>query len=232
MAIKETDLYAPVKELLTNLGYQVKSEVNHIDVVGLKNDDLVVVELKTTLSLKLLIQGVKRQKVTHNVYIAVPMPKFKKRFSKDMKDKEYLVRRLELGLIYVSLNNKGKEPYAQIVFEPKNFSRNLSISKNKKKIEAILCEVENRNGDNNVGGTKGKLVTAYREKSLKIASLLSKEESLKPKELKELGCDDKTSQILYRNYYGWFNRIDHGRYSLSDKGKDAILEYKNIVEKL
>ena len=101
--MKETELYQPVKDLFEGLGYEVFSEVNDIDVVAVKDGEKIVIELKTSFSMKLILQAVKRQKIYEDVYVAVPFPKFKKRFSKDFKDKEYLLRRLELGLIFVSL---------------------------------------------------------------------------------------------------------------------------------
>ena len=230
MALKETELYSPVKELLLQLGYQVKGEVNHVDVLGIKDDQIVIVELKTSLNLKLLIQGVKRQRLTDNVYIAIPMPKYKKRFSKDAKDREYLIRRLELGLIYVSTNSK--KSYAQIVFDPKPFSLEQSQRQSKRRLKALIDEAEKRSGDHNTGGTNGKLITSYREKSLKIALVLSGENNLTPKTMRELGCDEKTTLILNKNYYGWFIRESRGHYSLSDTGREALKDYQEVLEHL
>jgi hypothetical protein len=228
--MKETDLYIPVKNLFEEMGYQVNSEVNNIDIVAVKDNIICLIELKTSLNIKLLIQGIKRQRITNNVYVAIPRPTSKKRFSKDIKDKEHLVRRLELGLIYVSTNVKN--PYASIVFDPAPFDRNKSLSRSKKNKTNLLKELSNRSGDNNTGGTNGKIITAYREKSLLIAWLLNKHECMSTKEIKTLTKETKATSILYNNYYSWFNRIDRGIYELNTQGKKALIEYKDIVNKI
>lgn len=228
--MKETELYKPVKELFEELGYDVFSEVNDIDVVATKNDEKAIIELKTSFNLKLILQAIKRQKISQKVYVAIPMPEFKKRFSKDFKDKEYLLRRLELGLIFVSL--KTKNPYAQIVFEPKAFDLTKSRSKNKRKKDLVNYELSNRHGDNNIGGTKGKLVTAYREKTLHIAACLRDNETMTTKELRQVTNNQKVTSILNKNYYGWFERVSRGAYKLSSKGYSELEEYKYIIEKI
>lgn len=228
--MKETDLYLPVKTLFESLGYTINSEVKDIDVIAIKNDDMIIIELKTTYNLKLIIQGIKRQRISDKVYIAIPRPKSRKRFSKDFKDKEYLLRRLELGLILVTLD--CKEPYAQIVFDPIPFNRKKSKARSNKVKTLALEELNNRHGDNNIGGTKGKVITAYREASLLIASYLEENDTLTTKELRNLGCSDKTTTILYQNHYNWFKRMGRGVYSLSDLGKEEINQYKHIINKL
>ena len=73
-AIRETDLYAPIKLLLESQGYEVKSEIGAADVVAVREqEDPVIVELKTGFSLSLFHQAVERQKITDAVYVAVPL---------------------------------------------------------------------------------------------------------------------------------------------------------------
>ena len=50
------------------------------------------------------------------------------------------------------------------------------------------------------------------------------------KELRTLGTDDKTYNILRSNYYGWFKKIDKGMYALSDKGYAEISDYYDLIE--
>ena len=50
--MKETDLYKPVKELFEKMGYTVNGEVKDMDVTAVRGDELVVVELKTALTLR------------------------------------------------------------------------------------------------------------------------------------------------------------------------------------
>ena len=99
--MKEIELYQPVKDLLTGLGYDVKAEVAHIDVVALKETEWIAVELKTSFTLKLLLQATQRQKLTEKVYVALPAPSGMQRFSNAFKEYEHLLKRLELGLILV-----------------------------------------------------------------------------------------------------------------------------------
>jgi len=70
--IMEEDLYAPVKNYLTKLGYDVKGEVQNCDVTALKGETLLVVEMKKTLNLDVILQAALRQRVADIVYIAVP----------------------------------------------------------------------------------------------------------------------------------------------------------------
>ena len=72
----ESALYEPIKAFLEAQGYEVKGEVEHCDVVGRRGDEApVIVELKQRLSLELIVQGVERQRLSHHVYLAFPVPK-------------------------------------------------------------------------------------------------------------------------------------------------------------
>ena len=54
MTIRETDLYEPVKRYLEHQGYTVNAEVAGCDVTARKDDELVLIELKTSFSTALL----------------------------------------------------------------------------------------------------------------------------------------------------------------------------------
>ncbi|GMQ62845.1 DUF2161 domain-containing phosphodiesterase [Vallitalea maricola] len=227
MEIKETDLYDPIYNYFTDLGYKVNGEVKSIDVTAVKDDELIVIELKKVLNMKLLIQGTKGQRLTDRVYLAIERPK--KMFSRQWKDKLYLIRRLELGLIFVSF--KGNKPLVQVVYHPKPFDRKQSKRLSSKKKNNIIAEIEGRYGNFNVGGsTKTKLMTAYKENSIHIACCLEKYGDLSPKKLRELGTGDKTTSILYNNFYNWFTKIDRGIYGISQKGVEAIKQYKELAD--
>ena len=71
----EVDMYQPVKVLLTDQGYTVYGEVKHCDVVALKGDELLIVELKQSLNMDLLLQAAKRLRLTSQVYVAILKPK-------------------------------------------------------------------------------------------------------------------------------------------------------------
>ena len=70
----ETDLSAPVKSYLEGHGYQVNCEVKNCDIVATKDDDVIVVELKTSINLTLIVQATNRQTLSDSVYVAVPAP--------------------------------------------------------------------------------------------------------------------------------------------------------------
>ena len=93
---RETDLYPPVRDFLVEQGFTVRGEVRGCDVTAVKGEHVVVVELKLGLTLGLLLQGIRRQKVADLVYVAVPRPATK---VSDARLREFLplLRQLELG---------------------------------------------------------------------------------------------------------------------------------------
>lgn len=226
--MKETDLYKPVKDLFEKMGYTVNGEVADMDVTAVRGDELIVVEMKTGFNVTLLLQAVKRQKITEHVYVAIPRPTYKKRFSQDFKDKEYLLRRLSLGLILVAMD--CPVPYATIAIEPKPFHEHLSIGRNKKKKNKTLQEIEKRHGDHNVGGSnRTRIVTAYRENALRIAGLIENAGHITRKELVEAGCGSKTYYILKNNYYKWFRKNPDDSYTLTDRAFEEMEPYRELI---
>lgn len=226
--IKEENLSRPVEDFLISQGYTVRSEVEDCDIAAVKDDVLLAVELKKNLTVKLLSQAVKRQKTADIVYIAVLKPK-KLRMNSNLKDIYHLIRRLELGLIWVSF--RGDKSFIEISVEPEAFDRKKSVVRNDKKRQKIVNEIKNRHKNLNVGGsTQKKLVTAYREQAIFIACCLDRFGNMSPSALKKLGTDvKKTSSILYNNHYGWFDRIDRGVYGLNEFGKKGLQTYKELA---
>lgn len=227
--ILEESLSKPVTSYFTDIGYKVRTEVNYCDICALKDDTLIIIELKKNLSVDLLVQAVDRQKITDIVYIAIPKPK-KLIGNAKWKSLCHLIKRLELGLILVStVDNK---PYVEIPIDPVPCDRLKFMQNNKKRRYNIINEIQGRNIDLNIGGSKGKkLVTAYRESSLYIVCCLKKYGSMSPKELKKMGSDSKKTQsILSKNYYGWFFKEDKGIYDISQEGQQALIEYSDLVK--
>jgi hypothetical protein len=225
--LKEVDLYKPVQQYFSSEGYDVYGEVKDCDIVAEKGEELVVIELKLTLSVDLLVQATKRQKLTDQVYIAIPKPKYRIP-SRRWTDLCHLIRRLELGLIVVSFSGNRKK--TEIILHPTPFDRSKSMRQNKKKRESIIKEISGRSSDYNIGGSsKTKIMTAYKENCIQIASYLEHFEQLAPKDLVRLGTGDKTASILTKNYYGWFDRIKRGTYQISDKGKQELKEFPELV---
>lgn len=225
---KEKDLYIPVKTELESRGFVVKSEVHSCDVMALKDDSILIVELKKSLNLDVILQAVERKKITDDVYIAV----FKKKrmlFSKRYKRIAYLLRRLEIGLFVVE--ESFSELIAREVVECKPFDKKKSLQLTKKRRTAIMKEFNERSVDLNTGGSvREKIYTAYFEKSFLIAYLLNKHGNLSIKELKELGSDsEKTSSILQKNFYGWFERVERGVYCLTNLGTEELVKYPDLL---
>ena len=219
---KETDLYAPIRAFLEEEGYQVQAEVKDCDIAAVKDSQLVIVELKKSFNLKLVYQGLERQSLTEQVFVAIPRPKKGAR-EKAWKDMLKLLKRLELGLLTVALDSPLKT--VDVVLEPSD-----SIAwKTRKKRERLQAELESRQVDANVGGmTRRKIMTAFREKSIRLACLLEKEGQVSMASLRERGMEDYVG-ILSRNYDKWFKRVEKGVYALSEKGHEA-LENEDFVK--
>jgi hypothetical protein len=224
----ETDLFRPISDFLVKAGYTVRSEVAHCDIAAVRDEELLVVELKTGFSLALLAQAAKRQKSADTVYMAVPKPKNFGR-TKKWKDLVHLVRRLELGLMFVDAGkNKSR---VEVVIDAVPFDREKSRQRHKKARKAALAEIRGRLSDFNTGGsTRTKLMTAYRESCIRIAVYLDINGPLSPKQLRCLGTNPrKTGDMLYQNHYGWFDHPGKGCYAISDKGREALLEFPEIT---
>lgn len=225
--IQETQLYEPIHNHFTKLGYRVHGEVRDCDITASKDGELIIIELKRRLNLDLLIQAVKRQRLTEYVYIAIPKPSYSI-FSKKWKDLSFLVRRLELGLIMVNL--KSENPEIDFILHPSPFSRERSIRATKKQRKALVSEIDGRHGNYNLGGSRGKkLMTAYKENVIHIACCLRKHGQLRPKDLRELGTGKKTLSILNKDFYGWFERVERGVYKLSGKGEKELEDFPELV---
>ena len=225
--MEEKDLYLPVKKLFTTLGFDVHGEVKTVDVVAMRDDLVVAIELKKDLNLHLIAQGAYRQRLTDHVYIAVPTPTQRVLKGMAYKDKVYLLRRLGVGLIFVTFTKKTAK--AKIILEPNLLDIKASQSRSKRKKLALQKEIANRHTDYNIGGTRGKIMTAYREAALRLIVFMADDQTYTPKELRQLSGNPKVTQILYNNYYGWFERTGRGQYVLTALGHKAMTEYKSYL---
>lgn len=220
----ETDLYRPIHDYLVSQGYTVRGEVMNCDITAVRGDELVVVELKRSFGVPLLVQATQRQRITDSVYIAVPRPKGGMR-GPQWKGIQHLVRRLELGLILVSLGSR--KPKVEVVFHPVPFDR----KRQSRARRAVITEINGRSADFNEGGcTRRKIATAYRESAVHIAVCLERFGPMSPRALRALGTCDKTRSILASNFYGWFERIDRGVYALKPQGAAGLAEWAEMAE--
>lgn len=224
----EKDLYQPVKNLFESMGFLVRGEVNSVDAVATRDEDIIAIELKKSLNLHLIAQGAYRQRLTDHVYIAVPTPTPKSMRGTAYKDKVYLLRRLGIGLIFVTTE---KEPWtAKIILEPNLLDIKASQSRTKRKKLALQKELNGRHMDYNQGGTRGPIMTAYREAAIKILAAMADGRDHFSKDIRLATGNPKATQILYANHYGWFKRVGQGQYTLTAKGRRALKEYSHYIE--
>lgn len=222
--MKEADLFEPVKKYLEANGYNVRAEVKNCDITATKDDELIIIELKLNINLSLLIQATDRQRITDAVYVAVPRKVIKNR--KRWKGAKHVLRRLELGLLLVDREN-FTDP-VELVFHPIKFQRKKL--QHRKKV--IIKEIAHRSGNLNVGGiNRRKIVTAYRENAIQIAVCLSRLGATTPKVLRKYECGRKTTSILYHNFYGWFERVEHGIYDITVKGTKELKKFPSLSAK-
>ena len=109
--------------------------MKHCDIAAVNGDDLIVIEMKLALNLSLLAQGVRRQQMTDSVYLAVPRPPNHAKWMWQMRGVFRVLRRLELGLLLVSLK-PGKQP-VEVVFHPLPFERRKRRSARRAILEEI-----------------------------------------------------------------------------------------------
>ncbi len=99
---REKDLAKPVADWLRAKGYVVYSEVPFytrcLDMVGVKDKEIIAVELKISLTTKLIRQAMIAQIATDNVYVAVP--------TKPKKSSIDKCKKYHLGILRV---NEGVE---------------------------------------------------------------------------------------------------------------------------
>jgi hypothetical protein len=230
-ARRETELYEPVKRMLEQQGYAVKGEVNGCDLVAWRKDEAepVIVELKTAFNLQLLYQLIDRSAMSPHVYAAVEYDPAKHPGGGTWNDAARLCRKLGFGLIGVRFY-KRKPPEAYVLCRP---GETVRETKARRKAERLKREFDARSGDFNTGGTTGKpLVTAYRERALRAAAILEREGPLPPRELKNRLHDARIGPLLRDNVYGWFSRVEHGVYGLSDTGREALAAWAGLLPKL
>jgi hypothetical protein len=208
----ESDLYRPVKALLEAQGYTVKGEVRGCDVVGVRGTEPpVVVELKTSFSLALVLQGVDRLRLTDAVYLGIG------RIPTKINDVRKLCRRLGLGLIVVG------DGRANVVVDPLPYAPR----KDKREIGRLLGEHARRVGDPNLGGstTRVPMMTAYRQEALRCAELLL-EGPMRLADMRAAADVPNAAKILQRDYYGWFERVGRGMYAITSSGRTGLARFQ------
>ena len=211
----ESDLYQPVKRFLTARGFDVKGEVGGCDIAATKPGEpnlLVLAELKLGFTLELVLQAVERMACADEVWLAVQATRRGR--DRDSRARK-LCRLLGLGLLAVH----GARGDVEILAEPIPYRPRPNLRKRR----ALLREHAARRGDPSPGGTRGiPIMTAYRQDALACAERL-RHGPLPTRDLRPL--TPRAAAILYRNVYGWFERVGRGTYGLTPAGEAALLQF-------
>ena len=221
--IRETELYAPLRDYLEGQGYVVKSEIQHCDLVALRADDPpLIVELKSTLNLELILQAADRLKVSESVYIAFPAsaPLWRNRWRRVRA----LCQRLGVGIITVDpRSERVKVRLDPLPYQPRE---------NRQRKHRLLAEFDKRVGDPNTGGmSRQPIVTAYRQDALRCLDSL-RMGPLALADIRKASGVERAGSILQKDHYGWFERVSRGCYQLSPRGSRAVGEYRQLINEL
>ena len=222
--MREAELYPPVKAFLEAQGYTVKGEVEGCDVVAVRGEESpVIVELKAGFSLPLVFQGIARQSLTDNVYLAVPpLPGRGGR----RKDALALCRRLGLGLLAV---RPAPAPFVEALLDPAEYRPR----RRRHGLGRLLREFQRRVGDPNEGGSsRRKIVTAYRQDALRCAAYLDFNGPTRAAFVAGATGVARAGDMMRADHYGWFERAadtPRGVYALTPAGRTALEEYADVV---
>ena len=217
--MKEADLYPALKCYLQGQGYEVKAEIGACDLMARRGQEpAVVVEMKLSFSLALVMQGVARQGLFDHVYLAVPEPQ--KRWPQRYKDILALCRRLGLGLLAVTPDQQVEAHLDPAPYAPR---RNLA------KAGRLLREFERRVGDPNTAGTTGvKRMTHYRQDALRCAFAL-RAGDMKAAQIAGASGVSRAARLMRDDHYGWFERVSLGIYTLTTKGRAALMQHADEI---
>lgn len=212
----ETALYHPVKQFLEKLGFDVKGEIQSCDLVALRGDEpplVVVGELKLRFTLELMLQAVDRAPACDEIWLAVRASTRRRSRERDPRVRR-LCRLLGFGLLGVSSSG-----HVEVLVEPGPWRPR----RDPKRRSRLIDEHRRRRGDPAVGGmSKAPIMTAYRQQALACAAALT----AGPRSTRELKASiPDAPKILLHNVYGWFLRVERGRYALTGPGKAALLRW-------
>jgi hypothetical protein len=199
----------------------------------------VIVELKLSLTLSFVLQGIDRFAITDFVYLAAPASAAAEAararrvaFSPDHPGIKRLCRRLGLGLLAVRpAPRKGARPRVDVVLDPLPYRL---PRRNKARAARLLGEHARRQGDPTPGGgTGGKpVVTAYRQQALRCAEFLRRKGGgpLTVAQLRDGAAAPSAARILYRNVYGWFEPAGRDLYVLTPEGAKGLATFAGAFE--
>ena len=215
-SVLETTLYPPVKAFLEALGFVVKGEVGGCDLVAVKQGDppiVVIGELKMRYNLELVLQAVDRAAACDEVWIAARVSARGAGRESDARFQN-LCRRLGFGVLGVT--DAGG---VDIIVSPAA----PMPRRDQKRRSRLVEEHRRRHGDPAPGGgSRAPIMTAYRQQALLCAAAMA-DGPRRPRDLRPIA--PAAAQILRGNVYGWFVRIERGRYGLTPLGEAALARW-------
>ena len=189
------------------------------DLVALRGEDpplVVVGELKLAFTLELVLQGVDRAAVADEVWLAARLSKRGRGREGDARFRD-LCRRLGFGMLGVATDGRVDILVSPVAPRPRRDGRRRS---------RLVEEHRRRQGDPAIGGgSRQPVMTAYRQRALACAAMMT-QGPRRPVELRSLAPD--AYGILRRNVYGWFAKVAHGLYGLTDGGRAALLRWPQL----
>lgn len=220
----ESDLYGPIKGYLEGIGYTVRGEVGQCDALAIRGEEVVAVEMKLALGLPVIYQALERLSSVDVVYIAVAVPdgyKARSNWDDRVPAAARLCKMLGVGLLCV------RDDRVVVISDPAPYS-----PRKQPKLRArLLGEFHGRSGDHNLGGTsKRPRVTAYREKALRMARVLAQIGPIKASLVRDATGFANASNTLRDNVYGYFGKVSLGVYEITEVGRQALLEYADVVQ--
>lgn len=213
----EADLYPPLKSFLEGQGYAVKGEVRDCDVVAVRGDEPpLIVELKTALNLKAVLQAVQRLTMSPTVYLGVPIdcPVVKGQ----RRDVTRLLRMLGVGLVLI--DSRARKGGATVLLDPGEYKP----KKSKSRTGYLLGEFHKRVGDPNAGGMSRRrgIMTAYRQNAIRLADYLHEHGPSKASDVARALEAPDARAVFYNDVYGWFERQGKGVYALTPRGETEL----------
>ena len=125
---------------------------------------------------------------------------------------------LGLGLMVI---DSGRETGSvKVLIDPGEYRPRQS----KHRRERLLGEFQKRVGDPNLGGAEKRkgIMTAYRQRAIEIAQFLQEQGPTKASQIALALQEPKARDILYKDVYGWFDRLSLGIYGISPRGKQEL----------
>ncbi len=252
--MRETDLYAPVRDWLEGLGFRVQGEVCGTDVLGVAPfcAERVLVsgdsfcDSAAVCGENVPVCGERSGAGLAAEYTALAV-ELKLRLNIELlaqaaerlgyADIVYIaVPESEKKRAYLVRNLCSRLGIGILLVQERGVKEFLAVNRraaarrNKAK-SRILNEFFARKLAVNSGGTNKKKMTAYREEALTIAFYIERTGETSAKILRGLGVDNPR-KYLYDNYYGWFVSVSRGVYGLSEAGRSAVAEYSAYREQL